>query len=348
MLILGIDTTCDDTCAALVEDGRIIRSNVIASQHMAHKRYGGIVPMLAAREHTMNIGFVLTAAMVEAGTSYRDIDAVAVSNHQGLMLSLVVGLAAAKSVALACSIPLIGVHHLEGHIYSNIMGREDRLPFPFLCLTVAGGHTLLLRIDGHGKYVLLGHTRDDAAGEAYDKIARRLGLSYPGGPEIERLAREGNPNAFDFPRPMMDSPSLEFSFSGLKTAVTRVIESFESACDQVPTADLCASFQQAVVDVLVAKTLRAARQEGQSRIALAGGVANNRALRDALAAAADEHGYETFIPNMELCVDNGAMIAGAGYFLMRERGPNDLSIDALANAPLGDAQIMYRPSSKYH
>ncbi len=347
VLILGIDTTCDDTSAALVEDGHVIRSNIIASQHMAHERFGGIVPMLAAREHTRNIGIVLAAALEEAGASYTDIDAVAVSNHQGLMLSLVVGLAAAKSVALACGIPLVGVHHLEGHIYSNIMGREDLLPFPFLCLTVAGGHTLLLKINGHSQYALLGHTRDDAAGEAYDKIARRLGLPYPGGPAIERLAQHGDPRAFAFPRPMIDSPSLEFSFSGLKTAVTRAIESFDTTSSPVPVEDLCASFQQAVVDVLVAKTLRAAQRDGLSRIALAGGVAKNAALRSALTSAARKKGFDTYIPEPELCIDNGAMIAGAGYYLMRERGPSGLTIDALANAPLGNQGITYRPDTKY-
>ena len=346
MLILGIDTTCDDTSAALVEDGHAIRSNIIASQHLVHECYGGIVPMLAAREHTRNIGFVLAAALEEASASYSDIDAVAVSNHQGLMLSLVVGLSAAKSVALACETPLIGVHHLEGHIYSNIMGHEDSLAFPFVCLTVAGGHTLLLRINGHGCYGLLGHTRDDAAGEVYDKIARRLGLSYPGGPEVERLAQRGDQKAFDFPRPMIDDSNLEFSFSGLKTAVTRTIESLESSSAPVPVEDICASFQQAVVDVLVAKTLRAAKREGLSRIALAGGVANNLTLRNALTSAARENCLETYVPEPELCIDNGAMIAGAGYYLMREHGPSSMTIDALANAPLGDAGINYRPGSR--
>ena len=272
MLILGIDTTCDDTSAALVEDGGLVRSNITSSQHLAHERFGGIVPMLAAREHTQNIGLILKAALREAGTTFRDIDAVAVSHHQGLLLSLVVGVAAAKSVALACDVPLIGIHHLEGHIYSNIMGREKELPFPFLCLTVAGGHTLILRIDGHGRYRLLGHTRDDAAGEAYDKIARRLGLAYPGGPAIEKLAEGGNPRAYAFPRPMIDAQHSEFSFSGLKTAVVRAIEQREASGETIDMADLCASFQQAVIDVLVTKTMRVAESEGLHHIALAGGV----------------------------------------------------------------------------
>lgn len=347
MLILGIDTTCDDTSAAVVEDGHRIRSNVISSQHLAHERFGGIVPMLAAREHTRNMGVILDAAMKEAGAEFAELDAVAVSNHQGLLLSLVVGVAAAKSVALACEIPLVGIHHLEGHIYSNIMDRENTLPFPFLCLTVAGGHTLLLRIEGHGRYKLLGHTRDDAAGEAYDKIARRLGLAYPGGPEIERLAERGNPRAFSFPRPMIDADNFEFSFSGLKTAVVRAIEAHEGSGTSLCVEDLCASFQQAVIDVLVAKTMRVAKSEDLSRIALAGGVANNRALRNALHTAASERGYQTYCPPAQLCIDNGAMVAGAGYFLLRERGPSELTIDVRANAPLGAWGVTYRHSSKY-
>ena len=347
MLILGIDTTCDDTSAALVENGHHIRSNVISSQHQVHESFGGIVPMLAAREHTQNMGVILEAALREAEATFADIDAVAVSNHQGLLLSLMVGVAAAKSVALACRVPLVGIHHLEGHIYSNIIGRQEALPFPFICLTVAGGHTLLLRIEGHGRYKLLGHTRDDAAGEAYDKIARRLGLAYPGGPEIEKLAETGDPGAFSFPRPMIGADHFEFSFSGLKTAVVRTIEAHEASGKALHVEDICASFQQAVIDVLVAKTIRVADSENLSRIALAGGVANNRMLRSALQDAARERGYLTYCPPPKLCIDNGAMIAGAGYFLLQERGPSELTIDARANAPLGLWDVKYRHSSKY-
>ena len=347
MLILGIDTTCDDTSAGIVEDGHTVRANVISSQHSVHERFGGIVPMMAAREHTRKINVILQAALEEAGATFRDLDAVAVSHHQGLLLSLVVGVSAAKSIALGCDLPLIGIHHLEGHIYSNIMGRQTELPFPFLCLTVAGGHTLLLRIDGHGRYELLGHTRDDAAGEAYDKIARRLGLGYPGGPIVEELALRGDPSAYAFPRPMIDRPHYEFSFSGLKTAAIRAIQQCESAGRPVNVEDLCASFQQAVIDVLVAKTMRAATQEGLYRIALAGGVAMNKLLGASLETQAAERGFQTFIPPQNLCVDNGAMVAGAGYFLYKHRGPDDLSIDARANAPLGQLGVMYRHASKY-
>ncbi len=343
MLILGIDTTCDDTAAGVVEDGHNVHSNVIASQHVAHERFGGIVPVIAAREHTKNISYIVHAALDEAGVTFQDLDAVAVSHHQGLLLSLVVGVSAAKSIALACDIPLVGIHHLEGHIYSNLMGRDGELAFPFLCLTVAGGHTLLLKIEDHGQYTLLGHTRDDAAGEVFDKVARQLGLGYPGGPAVERLAAEGNPKAYTFPRPLINQPHFEFSFSGLKTAVLQTIENEPNA----NKADLCASFQQAVIDVLVTKTMRVARAHELDCIALAGGVALNMPLRKQLESAATKQGYRTFAPPLKLCMDNGAMVAGAGYFLYQHRGKDALTIEAKANAPLGESGLRYRPATKY-
>ncbi len=347
MLILGIDTTCDDTSVGIVEDGHRIHANVIASQHMAHERFGGIVPMIAARQHVKNVNLIIAAALKQAGLTFDDVDAIAVSNHQGLLLSLVVGVSAAKSIAIAQDLPLIGIHHLEGHIYSNIIEHTPALAFPFQCLTVAGGHTLILKIEDHGEYILLGHTRDDAAGEAYDKIARRMGLGYPGGPLIEKLAQSGNPEAFAFPRPMIDKPNFEFSFSGLKTSVIRAIEKLEQAGEPLPIEDLCASFQQAVVDVLVSKTLRVAEAEGLTRIALAGGVAMNGLLRTTLDAAAQDRGLQTFSPSPNLCIDNGAMVAGAAYHLWQHRGPSPLSIDARANAPLGVHNLKYKQASKY-
>lgn len=343
MLILGIDTSCDDTGAALVQDGHTVLSNVIASQYEKHNRFGGVVPVIAAREHTAKINFILEAALEQAGTSFSDLDAVAVSNHQGLMLSLVVGVSAAKSIALACNIPLIGIHHLEGHIYSNFMGRSYELQFPFLCLTVAGGHTLLLKVVSHGTYELLGHTRDDAAGEVLDKVARHLKLGYPGGAAIEKLAGNGNPQAYDFPRPLINRPDGEFSFSGLKTAVI-------SEIDRNPglnQADLCASFQQVIIDLLVSKTMRIANEHQLHQITLAGGVALNHPLRKALQHAAKENGHEIFAPPSDLCMDNGAMVAGAAYYLYQERGPDPLSIATLANAPLGITGVRYRHESKY-
>ena len=347
MLILGIDTTCDDTGVALVEDGVKIHSNVIASQHAAHERFGGIVPMIAARQHVGSINPILETAMQEAGATYDDLDAVAVSNDQGLLLSLVVGVAAAKSIALAKNIPLIGIHHLEGHIYSNLIEHSEELELPFLCLTVAGGHTLILEIEDHGRYAMWGHTRDDAAGEAYDKVARRLGLGYPGGPPIDRLATDGNPKAFRFPRPMITERHGEFSFSGLKSSVIRTIDRLEAAGQEIPVADICASFQQAVVDVLVTKTLRVAETRGLSRIGLAGGVAMNRQLRATLSRETAARGLRTFLPRPHLCIDNGAMVAGAAYFIWQQRGASSLEIDARANAPLGELNLKYKHASKY-
>lgn len=343
MLILGIDTSCDDTGAAVVRDGHEVLSNVIASQYKAHGRFGGVVPVIAAREHTAKINFILESALEEAGVSFADLDAVAVSHHQGLLLALVVGVSAAKSIALACNIPLIGIHHLEGHIYSNLMGRSKVLKFPFLCLTVAGGHTLLLKVVSHGTYELLGHTRDDAAGEVFDKVARHLGLGHPGGAAIEKLAEKGNSEAYNFPRPLINRTDGEFSFSGLKTAVIAAIDRDPS----LNRADLCASFQQAVVDLLVSKTIRMAGEHQLRQITLAGGVALNSPLRTALKNAADDHGYQIFTPRDDLCMDNGAMVAGAAYFLYKERGADPIGIDTRANAPLGSMGIRYRHDSKY-
>ena len=343
MLFLGIDTSCDDTSAGVVRNGHDVLSNVIASQYAAHEQFGGIVPMIAAREHTHKISYIIQTALDEAKVGFNDLDAVAVAHNQGLLLSLVVGVSAAKSVALACDIPLIGMHHLEGHIYSNFMGREHELPFPFLCLTVAGGHTLLLKVTAHGRYELLGFTRDDAAGEVFDKLARRLGLGFPGGPAVEKLAANGDPYAYDFPRPLINQSHFEFSFSGLKTAVIQAVERDPKA----NKADICASFQQAVVDLLVSKTMRVAKAHKLNRVALAGGVALNTPLRTALNQACASQDYTLFVPSRDLCMDNGAMIAGAGYFLYNLRGGDPLTIEAKANAPLGELGVRYRPDSKY-
>lgn len=343
MLILGIDTSCDDTGVAVVQNGEKILSNVIASQYRAHDRFGGIVPVIAAREHTAKINFILESALTEAGLSFEDLDAVSVSHHQGLMLSLVIGVSAAKSISLACEIPLIGIHHLEGHIYSNLMEHAAEIQFPFLCLTVAGGHTLILKVSSHGTYELLGHTRDDAAGEVLDKVARHLNLGYPGGAAIEKLAEQGDPHAYNFPRPLMNSSDGEFSFSGLKTAVIAAIE----RDPDLNRADLCASFQQAIIDLLVSKTMRIAQENDLRQIALAGGVALNQSLRTALEHAGQKLDCQLFVPRNDLCMDNGAMVAGAAYFLYQERGSNPLGIETLANAPLGTNEIRYRHESKY-
>ena len=347
MLVLGIDTSCDDTGVGIVEDGVRILANVIASQHVFHERFGGIVPSVASRQHARIFNPILSQAVETAGISYSEVDAIAVTSDQGLALSLTVGVAGAKALALTLGKPLVGIHHVEGHIYSALMAYPGDLDFPFLCLTVAGGHTMLILARAHGEYKLLGYTRDDAAGEAYDKIARRLGLPYPGGPVIDRLAAEGNPAAFKFPRPMLKPGNLEFSFSGLKTAVNLVLDRLQGEGEQFSVADVAASFQQAVVDVLVAKTLEAAERVNINQIAVAGGVAANSLLRSTLKAAEENGGPRIFLPSMNLCVDNGAMIASAGYQHLVRGQASDLKLDSRANAPLGSLEAKYRAATKY-
>jgi N6-L-threonylcarbamoyladenine synthase len=350
MLILGVESSCDDTGVGIVADGTEVRANVLASQHAKHERYGGIVPSLAARQHSRAINVLLEQALEEAAVGFEQIDAVAVASDQGLAPSLAVGVAAAKTLALALDVPLLGVHHVEGHIYSNVMAHPGELDFPFVCLTVAGGHTMLLHARALGTYELLGGTRDDSAGEAYDKLARRLGLGYPGGPVIDRLAREGDPTAFRFPRPMLDDDTLDFSFSGLKSAVTRQIEELERdgrADALLPVEDLAASLQAAVVDVLVAKTLTAVERTGVRTVSVAGGVAANSLLRARLEALAEQGEIRAFFPPLDLCVDNGAMIAGVAYHLLAEGRRSTLALDYRANAPLGALGVRYRHASKY-
>jgi N6-L-threonylcarbamoyladenine synthase len=347
MLVLGIDTSCDDTGVGVVRDGDQVLSNVIASQHDYHARFGGIVPSVASRQHAKIFNVVLAQAVAEAGIDYPDIDAVAVSSDQGLALSLTVGVAGAKALALALDRPLIGIHHVEGHIYAATMAGEGTLGYPFLCLTVAGGHTMLVVARAYGEYELLGHTRDDAAGEAYDKVARRLGLGYPGGPIIEKVAANGDPKAFSFPRPMLGSDNLEFSFSGLKTAVNMTIGDIEASGQPVPVEDIAASFQQAVIDVLATKTLSAARQHGIDAVAVTGGVAANRHLRETLLQAEAAGGPRVYLPPLSLCVDNGAMVAGAGYERLKRGERSSLLLDARACAPLGSLEVRYRAPGKY-
>lgn len=346
MIVLGIDTSCDDTGVALVEDGKTVISNVIASQHQFHGQFGGIVPSLASRRHARTFNVVLEEAMTVACLTYKDVDAIAVSSDQGLALSLTVGVAGAKTLALVTGLPLIGVHHVEGHVYSCIMA-NDGLDYPFVCLTVAGGHTLILLAHEFGRYELLGHTRDDAAGEAYDKVARRLGLEYPGGPVIDRLAHEGNPRAYRFPRPMLND-GLEFSFSGLKTAVNVCIDELEREGKSFSVADVAASFQEAVVDVLVAKTVTALRDRNVTQLAVAGGVAANKRLRERLGEVENsEQGVKVFFPPLSLCVDNGAMIAGAAYHRLSRGERSGLLLDSRANAPLGEFEVKYRAPGRY-
>lgn len=328
--ILGIETSCDETAAAVVRDGRTLLSSVVASQMAEHARYGGVVPEVASRRHVENINHVLARALEQAGLTFADVDAVAVTNRPGLLGALLVGVTAAKALALALSVPLIGVHHIEAHLYANFLAHGDAA-FPAVALVVSGGHTDLFHVRGHGEYVLLGRTRDDAAGEAFDKCARLMGLGYPGGPAIEQAAKQGSPNAARLPRPWLADDPFAFSFSGLKTAVRRHVQ----GANPPAVPDLAAAFQESVVDVLVGKTLQAANAVDAPRVFLAGGVAANARLRERMQAACDAAGLALFFPPPNLCTDNGAMIAATGYFhLQAGRGADTLSLDAIPSEPL--------------
>ncbi len=334
MNLLGIETSCDETAAAVVEDGRTVLSSVVSSQVDLHARYGGVVPEIAGRAHIEALLPVVDEALAEAGCAAaaaadaglpapRALGAVAATVGPGLVGSLLVGISAAKSLALAWDVPFVGVNHLEGHLYAALLEDAD-LPLPAVVLLVSGGHTLLVEMTAPGSYRLLGRTADDAAGEAFDKVARFLGLGYPGGPAVERSARDGDPAAIAFPRPMRDE-GLAFSFSGLKTAVVHYVRDHPD----VPTPDVAASFQQAVVDVLVHKALGAARRSGARSLCLAGGVAANGPLRAATLAACDAAGLRAFLPSRSMCTDNAAMIAAAGYYRLASDGPTPLDAGAV-------------------
>ncbi|WP_048600889.1 tRNA (adenosine(37)-N6)-threonylcarbamoyltransferase complex transferase subunit TsaD [Rubeoparvulum massiliense] len=314
--ILGIETSCDETAAAVVKDGREICSNIIHSQIAIHERFGGVVPEVASRHHVGNITWVIERALREAGKSIDEMDAVAVTQGPGLVGSLLVGLTAAKTLAFAHGRPLIGVHHIAGHIYANRLVKE--MQFPLIALVVSGGHTELLYMPEHGVYRLLGQTRDDAAGEAYDKVARSLQLTYPGGPKIDRLAQQAEP-LIHFPRAWLEADSYDFSFSGLKSAVINHLHNAKQRGDEVDVPVLAASFQDAVVDVLVTKAMRAVDQYQVHQLVLAGGVAANQGLRKRLEAEASQRDLELLAPPIALCTDNGAMIAAAGT-ISYERG----------------------------
>jgi N6-L-threonylcarbamoyladenine synthase len=334
VLVLGIETSCDETAAAIVEDGVRVRSNVIGSQVEHHRPYGGVVPEIAARAHLELLLPVLDRALVEAGCTYDDLEGVAVTAGPGLVGALLVGVAGAKSLALAQDLPLIGVNHLEGHICATQL-EHGLLDPPLLALIVSGGHTSLVALDEQGAYRTVGATIDDAAGEAFDKVARFLGLPYPGGPEIDRLARSGNPAAIAFPRALMGEPGYDFSMSGLKTAVVRELRRREAAGEEIDLPDVAASFQEAVVDVQVRKTIAAARDHGIGTVTVVGGVAANSRLRERMAEACQREGLRLLVPSPALCTDNGAMIAAAGWnrLVAGERSP--LDIDADPNLPLG-------------
>ena len=347
MKILGIDTSCDETAAAVVADGREVLSNVVASQIEAHQAYGGVVPELASRKHIEAINYIVHRALAAADVTFKDLEAIAVTNRPGLIGALLVGVAAAKSLAYCHNLPLLGINHIEGHIYANFMV-HDALPFPHVCLTVSGGHTLLVEVHEGWQYKVLGSTQDDAAGEVYDKVAKYLGLGFPGGKIIDELARSGNPTAIKFPRPLRNSGDYQLSFSGIKTSVRYFVEKArragrlvedeqaETNPDLVSIADIAASFQAAVVDVLTYKSVRAAKSTGASAITLTGGVAANSQLRTSLKTAAAEIGAEVYYPPMRLCTDNGAMIAGIAYQKYQQGLRDGLSLNAAANGSIVD------------
>jgi N6-L-threonylcarbamoyladenine synthase len=329
--ILGVETSCDETSAAVVQDGTLVLSNVIASQAEIHKRFGGVVPEVASRRHVENITLTIEEALDKAGKRLDEIDAIAVTYGPGLVGALLVGVAAAKAISYARGIPLIGVHHIAGHIYANRLVTE--MEFPLIALVVSGGHTELVLMREHGHYEILGQTRDDAAGEAYDKVARALDLPYPGGPHIDRLAHEGEPDV-PLPRAWLEPDSYDFSFSGLKSAVLNTLHNASQRGETIEPANLAASFQASVVEVLVEKTIRAAKAYAAKQVLLAGGVAANRGLRTALTGRCEQEGLDLVIPPLSLCTDNAAMIAAAGYIDYQKGNFASLDVNGIAGLPL--------------
>jgi len=334
VLILGIETSCDETSAAVIKNGREILSNVISSQVPIHQKYGGVVPEIASRKHVELVIPVIDQALKEACVDLKEIDAIGVTYGPGLVGALLVGVSAAKALCLALDKPLIGVHHIEGHIAANYLQYKDLTP-PFICLVVSGGHSHVVFVEDYSKFEVLGRTRDDAAGEAFDKIARVLGLGYPGGPLIDKLSKEGNMSAINFPRVHFSDGSLDFSFSGIKTAVMNYVNSKVQKKEEWSIEDVAASFQKAVVDVLVHNSISAAKMKNLSRIALAGGVASNSMLRKQMLEAGELNAFKIYYPHPVLCTDNAAMIACAAYYQYLDGTFSDYTLNAVSGLQLG-------------
>lgn len=334
-LILAIESSCDETAASVVKNGRCVLSNIISSQIAIHTLYGGVVPEIASRKHIEKINQVVEAALKEADVTLDDIDAIGVTYGPGLVGALLVGVAEAKAIAYAKKKPLVGVHHIEGHVSANYIEHPDLEP-PFLCEIISGGHTHLVIVKDYGSFEILGRTRDDAAGEAFDKVARAIGLGYPGGPKIDKLAKEGNPHAIDFPRAHMEDAPYDFSFSGVKSAVLNHLNKCRMTGEPIVEADIAASFQQAVVDVLVDNAIRAAKDYHMDRLAIAGGVASNGALRAAMEAACEKEGIRFYRPSPIFCTDNTAMIGVAAYYEYQKGTRHGWDLNAVPNLKLGE------------
>ncbi len=333
--ILAIESSCDETAAAVVKNGREVLSNIISSQIALHTLYGGVVPEIASRKHIEKINQVIEAALAEAKMTLEDMTAVAVTYGPGLVGALLVGVAEAKAIAYGAKKPLVGVHHIEGHVSANFIEHPDLEP-PFVCLIVSGGHTHLVIVRDYGEFEIIGRTMDDAAGEAFDKVARAVGLGYPGGPKVDRAAKEGNPHAIEFPRARVGGSEYDFSFSGMKSAVLNYINQAQMKGEAISVPDLCASFQNAVVDVLVNRAVAAAKEFGYDKLAIAGGVASNSALREGMRKACEREGLKLYYPSPIYCTDNAAMIGAAAYYEYINGARAGWDLNAVPNLKLGE------------
>lgn len=337
--VLAVESSCDETAAAVVVNGRQVLSNIISSQIDIHKLYGGVVPEIASRKHIEKINQVIEEALEQSGRKLEEMDAVCVTYGPGLVGALLVGVGTAKALSYAAGLPLVGVHHIEGHIAANYIANPDLEP-PFLCLVASGGHSHLVIVKEYGEYEILGRTRDDAAGEAFDKVARAIGLGYPGGPKIDKLSAEGDPEAIEFPRASIEGAPYDFSFSGVKSAVLNYMNGCRMKGIRYSEADIAASFQKAVVDVLVSHTMLAAKDHGITKIAIAGGVACNSGLRREMKSACEQQGYSFYMPTPLLCTDNAAMIGAAGYYEFQKGVRHGLDLNAVPNLGLGEREII--------